>query len=336
MLKRTCLILSLVLLVLMVTLNSSMASDAGQDKKIVIRYSFVQQMTTPTGRAGTFLKEYLEEKSGGRVTMEIFSDGQLYTDETEVDALVSGNIDMISPYVGKLIRVDPKLAVLTAPYVFDDGDSMFEFMQTPKYNAVICKKLNNLGLSVLGLQYGGGTAWWSPKKMFMTLEDFKGMKIRDAGASQITNAIYQSVGGSSVTVAFNDLYMAMQTGMMDMGLMSLESAVPSKMQEAAKYCVQAGVSSAPYFIMFNTTIFRSYPEDVQQMILDGLKLAGEYQYITIQAQVEECKQLIVDEGVQYYELTETEKKVFKDAWFPIIAQNADPDIWKALSEFYGR
>jgi C4-dicarboxylate-binding protein DctP len=54
-------------------------------------------MTTPTGMAGSFLKDYLEKQSNGSVTMEIFSDGQLYKDDTEVDALISGNIDMISP-----------------------------------------------------------------------------------------------------------------------------------------------------------------------------------------------------------------------------------------------
>ena len=78
----------------------------GLSEKITISYSHVQSTSSATHRAMEDFGNYLNEKSNGWVTLEIFPAGQLYNDSTEIDAIVGGNIDMVSTYMSKLTSVD--------------------------------------------------------------------------------------------------------------------------------------------------------------------------------------------------------------------------------------
>lgn len=87
----------------------------GLAEKITISYSHVQSTSSATHRAMEDFGNYMNEKSNGWVTLEIFPAGQLYNDSTEIDAIVGGNIDMVSTYMSKLTSVDTATQYCLAP-----------------------------------------------------------------------------------------------------------------------------------------------------------------------------------------------------------------------------
>ena len=130
------------------------SNPLGLDEKITISYSHVQSTSSPTHLAMEDFGKYLEQQSNGWVTLEIFPAGQLYNDATEIDAVVGGNIDMVSTYMSKLTSVDTDTQYCLAPYLFNDVYEMESFY-TSEYAQPLYEKINALGLKVVDVMFGG-------------------------------------------------------------------------------------------------------------------------------------------------------------------------------------
>lgn len=204
----------------------------GLAEKITISYSHVQSTSSATHRAMEDFGNYMNEKSNGWVTLEIFPAGQLYNDSTEIDAIVGGNIDMVSTYMSKLTSVDTATQYCLAPYLFDNVDEM-EGFYTSEYALPLYEKINALGLKVVNVMFGGEQYFMSNGDSIRTIDGFKGKKVREGGGD-MTKALYDALGASVTTVSFNELYTAMQTKMVDIAVTSIDSAVNIQLQETLK------------------------------------------------------------------------------------------------------
>lgn len=304
---------------------------AASNEKVVIKYSHVQSPTSPTGLAAEFLKKYLEEKSSGRITMEIFPSGQLYNDNTEIDALISGNVDLLSTYMGKMTGLDPSLQFCLAPFIFDSPEQMLAFYGDEGNKAVVYKKIAAQDIEVLSVFFAGSQYFMSNAKKITSPEDLKGMKVREGGGRMIA-ALYSAVGASVTTVAYSDLYTAMQTKLVDAVVTSIDGAVAIKLQETIKFVSLFDHILAPYVMMVNRTKFNSYDEETQTIITDGLKAAQAFQL----EKIYELTKKGMDEmktSCEFYQPTQEEKDAFKKVWNPIVAEFVDSDVSSAIERF---
>lgn len=302
----------------------------GLTEKITISYSHVQSTSSATHRAMEDFGNYLNEKSNGWVTLEIFPAGQLYNDSTEIDAIVGGNIDMVSTYMSKLTSVDTATQYCLAPYLFDNVDEM-EGFYTSKYAQPLYEKINSLGLKVVNVMFGGEQYFMSNGDSVRTIDGFKGKKVREGGG-EMTKALYDALGASVTTVSFNELYTAMQTKMVDIAVTSIDSAVNIQLQETLKSVSAYKIQYAPYLIMFNQQKWDSYPENVQQLITDGLELARvkqlEYTNEGCAAAIETVKAVC-----DFYEASDEEIAQLKALWQPIVEQYVDSSWIDAVNAY---
>lgn len=311
-------------------------SSAGEDnplglsEKITISYSHVQSTTSATHRAMEDFGKYLEEQSNGWVTLEIFPAGQLYNDSTEIDAIVGGNIDMVSTYMSKLTSVDTATQYCLAPYLFDNVDEM-EAFYTSEYAQPLYKNISALGLKVINVMFGGEQYFMSNGDSVRTIDGFQGKKVREGGGA-MTQALYDSLGSSVTTVAFNELYTAMQTKLVDIAVTSIDSAVSIQLQEVLKSVSAYKIQYAPYLIMFNQATWDSYPEALQQVITDGLELARVKQ---LEYTDEGCAEAIeiVKAACDFYEASDAEIAELKSLWQPIVEQYVDSSWIDAIDAF---
>lgn len=302
----------------------------GLAEKITISYSHVQSTSSATHRAMEDFGNYMNEKSNGWVTLEIFPAGQLYNDSTEIDAIVGGNIDMVSTYMSKLTSVDTATQYCLAPYLFDNVDEM-EGFYTSEYALPLYEKINALGLKVVNVMFGGEQYFMSNGDSIRTIDGFKGKKVREGGGD-MTQALYDALGASVTTVSFNELYTAMQTKMVDIAVTSIDSAVNIQLQETLKSVSAYKIQYAPYLIMFNQQKWDSYPENVQQLITDGLELARVKQ---LEYTNEGCAVAIetVKAACDFYEASDEEIAQLKALWQPIVEQYVDSSWIDAVNAY---
>lgn len=314
--------------------GTSSADDSGNPlglaQKIVISYSHVQSTTSPTHRAMEDFGKYLEEQSGGWVTLEIFPAGQLYNDATEIDAIVGGNIDMVSTYMSKLTSIDTATQYCLAPYLFESADEM-EAFYTSEYAEPLYANINALGLNVVNVMFGGEQYFMSNGDSVQTIDGFQGKKVREGGGT-MTQALYNALGASITTVPFNELYTAMQTNLVNIAVTSIDSAVSIQLQEVLKSVSSYKIQYAPYLIMFNQATWDSYPEALRTVITDGLEMARVKQLAYTE---EGCAAAIetVKAVCDFYEASDAEIEELRDLWQPIVEEYVDSSWIDAINAF---
>lgn len=312
------------------TSSADSGNPLGLSEKITISYSHVQSTTSPTHRAMEDFGKYLEEQSGGWVTLDIFPAGQLYNDATEIDAIVGGNIDMVSTYMSKLTSIDTATQYCLAPYLFENVDEM-EAFYTSEYADPLYANINALGLKVVNVMFGGEQYFMSNGDSIRTIDGFQGKKVREGGGA-MTQALYSKLGASVTTVPFNELYTAMQTNLVDIAVTSIDSAVSIQLQEVLKSVSSYKIQYAPYLIMFNQSTWDSYPESLRQVISDGLELARVKQ---LEYTEEGCAAAIetVKAACDFYEASDAEIEALKALWQPIVEEYVDSSWIDAINAF---
>jgi C4-dicarboxylate-binding protein DctP len=180
---------------------------------IVIKFSHVVAENTPKGRAAEKFKALAEERTNGRVKVEIYPNSQLYKDKEELEALQLGAVQMLAPITSKFGPLGFKeFEVLDLPYLFTSKEALHKVTHGP-VGAGMLKKLESKG--IVGLAFwDNGFRVLSANKPLRKPSDMKGLKMR-INSSKINDATMRSVGAMPQTLAFSEVYQALQTGVVD-------------------------------------------------------------------------------------------------------------------------
>lgn len=308
------------------------AESGSGEAKYVIQYSHVQSTSTPTHQAMEWLKGWLEEQSNGEVTMEIYPAGQLYNDSTEIDAITAGNIDMISTYISKLTTLDTDLQYTIAPFLFDSPEQMLACYSDPDVQSVLFQNLSAQGITVLGAMYGGDVMLFAGKQEIHTPEDFAGFKVRENGGAMVQEQ-YSAMDASVVTVEYSELYTAMQSGLADAVCTTLDGVTGIALQEVLTDALNLDHQMACYLVQFNTDTFNSYPQEVQDLIREGVKLASEKQLeICMESRADYISDIEAG-GCTVHDATDEEKAAFREIWDPITEKYVPAEWMDAINTF---
>jgi len=93
-------------------------------EQIVIKFSHVVAQHTPKGQAADKFKQLAEERTKGRVKVEVYPNSQLFKDKEEMEALQMGSVQMLAPSLAKFGPLGLKeFEVFDLPFIFDNyGD----------------------------------------------------------------------------------------------------------------------------------------------------------------------------------------------------------------------
>src|SRR5437773_5032311 len=122
------------------------AGPAAAQQPIVIKFSHVAAPDTPKGQAAEQFKKLAEERTKGRVKVEVYPNSMLYKDKEELEALQLGSVQMLAPVPGKFGPVGlPEFEAFDLPYLFPDIDAVHKVCNGPVGTALL-KKLEAKGL----------------------------------------------------------------------------------------------------------------------------------------------------------------------------------------------
>lgn len=188
-------------------------TQAGAQEPINIKFSHVAATDTPKGQGAERFKKLAEERTKGRVKVTVYANSALFKDKEELEALQMGSVQMLAPSISKFGPFGVKeFEVFDLPFVTPDLAS-FQQVTTSEYGQQLLKRLDARG--VRGLAYwDAGFRVISSNRPLHKLADFKGMKIR-VNSSKVIEAQTRAVGAIPQTLAFSEVYQALQTGVVD-------------------------------------------------------------------------------------------------------------------------
>src|SRR5258707_9891897 len=99
----------------------ALCAPAFGQQPIVIKFSHVVALDTPKGKGAEYFKKLAEERTKGRVKVEVYPNSQLYKDGEEMEALQLGSVQMLAPSVAKFGPLGVReFEVFDLPYIFGD------------------------------------------------------------------------------------------------------------------------------------------------------------------------------------------------------------------------
>lgn len=241
---------------------------------ILIKFSHVAAADTPKGQAAEYFKQQVEKRTKGRVKVEVFANSTLYKDKEELEALQMGSIQMLAPVAGKFGPMGVKeFEVFDLPYMFPDVDALHRVTRGP-LGASLLKKLESRGM--VGLSYwDAGFRVLSSNKPIRTPDDAKGQKIR-INSSKVNQAIMKSIGALPQTMAFSEVYQALQTGVVDGADGNLSNLYTQKQYEVQKHITMTNHTFSGYVVVMNKNFWDKLPTDLKTEIAAAMKEATEY------------------------------------------------------------
>lgn len=242
--------------------------------QIVIKFSHVVADNTPKGRAAERFKQLAEERSKGKVKVEIYPNSQLYKDKEELEALQLGAVQMLAPVTSKFGPIGLKeFEVLDLPYLFTSEAALHKVLHGPVGQGLL-KKLETKG--IVGLAFwDNGFRVMSANKRIDKPSDMKGLKMR-INSSKVNDALMRSVGAIPQTMAFSEVYQALQTGVVDGTDGPVSNMFTQKHYEVQKYLTDTRHTYSGYAVVVNKRFWDGLPPDIRTTLEGAMKDATLY------------------------------------------------------------
>ena len=283
---------------------------------IVIKFSHVVAADTPKGKGAQRFKELAEERTKGRVKVELFPNSQLYKDKEEMEALQLGSVQMLAPSLAKFAPLGVReFEVFDLPFIFRD-DAAFRAVTTGPVGADLLKKLEPKG--VQGLAYwDNGFHIMSANKPLHAVADFKGQKMR-IQSSKVLDAQMRALGAIPQVMAFSELYQALQTGVVDGTEGVASNFYTQKIYEVQKHMTVSNHGHLAYAVIANKKFWDGLPADIRTTLEGAMKDATTYANAIASTENATAMDRIKASGkVTLYTLTPAEANEWKKTLMPV-------------------
>ena len=283
---------------------------------IIIKFSHVVAPDTPKGKGAQRFKELAEQRSGGRVKVELYPNSQLYKDKEELEALQLGSVQMLAPSLAKFGPLGLKeFEVFDLPFLFKDTEAFRAITDGP-LGAELFKKLEGKGIQ--GLAYwDNGFHIMSDNKPLHAVADFKGQKMR-IQSSKVLDAQMRALGAIPQVMAFSELYQALQSGVVDGTEGVPSNFYTQKIFEVQKHITISNHGHLAYAVIVNKPFWDGLPADIRTTLTGAIKEATTYANAIAATENAQALDKIKASGkTTVYTLTPAETTEWKKALMPV-------------------
>jgi tripartite ATP-independent transporter DctP family solute receptor len=194
-----------------------LVNDAAQaQQKIVLKASDVHPAGYPTVAALESMGKKLEAATNGRISVQMYPSMQLGGEKEAIEQAQVGALQLARVSVGALGPVVDELNVFNMPYLFRDTAHMQKVIDGPIGQELLDKVTNNPKAGLVGLLWmdAGARSLYDTKKAIKNIDDLKGMKFRVMGNPMFVDMM-NSLGGNGVSMGYDQVFSALQTGVVD-------------------------------------------------------------------------------------------------------------------------
>ncbi len=324
--------MKLKLAALTVALGLGLSQAAVAAGEIVIKFSHVVAVNTPKGKAAEYFKKLAEERTKGKVKVQVYPNSQLYKDKEELEALQLGAVQMLAPSLAKFGPLGAKeFEVFDLPYIFDDYNDLHKVTQGPIGKQLLAK-LEPKGIKGLAF-WDNGFKSFSSNRPMKTPADMKGLKLR-IQSSKVLEEEVRALGAMPQVMAFSEVYQALQTGVVDGTENPISNFYTQKMHEVQKNLTLTNHGYLGYAVIVNKKFWDGLPGDVRTTLEGAMRDATTYaNQIAEKENNDDLARVKASGKTQVYTPTPAERAAFKKALVPVHQKMSDrigPDLIKAI------
>lgn len=220
-----------------------------------------------------FCKE-VEKITGGKLKVEYFGNSQLGVDSEMQTQMLNGDLDMVICQPGQTTTFVPAVAVYDLPLVFakSNAKKIDKALNHSEFTKLMAAEYAKSKMVCLGLLQGGTYRVMTSNKKIGGINDFKGIKVRTMNSPNHL-AFWKAIGANPTPLAFTELYMSLQQGVVQAQENANDTNLKSNFQEVQKYLVNIRQLLYVNQFLMNKSKYDSLPKPYQEAIKKALASA---------------------------------------------------------------
>lgn len=278
--KKYFLVMSMVVLLCLVLTGCGQQADDQPapvdpvEEPMVLRLAENQPADYPTTLGAKEFARLVEERTDGRIKINVFHSAQLGDERSVIEAIQMGGIDFARVNTQPMGEFSPGMRALALPFLFDCEDHLWRVLK----GSVGEELLADLSASnMIGLAYyeSGARSFYNSVRPIETPADLEGLKIRVQQAALMVDLV-EALGGSATPMPFGEVYTAIQTGVIDGAENNWPSYFATSHYEVARYYTVSAHTRSPEVLIASKALWDRLSEEdqkiVRQAALDSIAL----------------------------------------------------------------
>lgn len=295
-------ILSVLLISLIVTAFIGFSSDVGiaKEKTYLLKMSTQLNESHPMVEGFKEWAKRVNERTKGRLTIEVYPSAQLGSDEDVIEqALVGVNVAVLTDG-GRMANYVKEIGIIGMPYIADNYDEVRAITESPTFQSFFEELEKENGIKVLSFNWYDGARHFLTNKPVRTPEDLKGVRIRTPGAPVWSKSV-EALGATPVAMSWPDTYNAVQIGAIDGCEAQHTASYGLRLYEVLKYINKTRHFQLANGIIVGTNWFNSLPDDIQTILVDECVAVGKENAALVAKVADDYESKMVERGMQVIE-----------------------------------
>lgn len=296
---------AIVLLIFTAACSSETGSDnaeakSDEDKTYKINLAYGNQPDEPIGKLATKWKELAEEKSNGRLELNLYPSSQLGAEKDVVEQAVAGNNVIVMAGYDFLMDYVPDAGILTAPYLVEDFDQLLYLTETDWFEGVR-DDLRKQNIEIVNSKTVYGERHLLTNEKVTSPEDLKGMKIR-VPDNQMSIKAFDAMGAAATPYPLGELYTALQQGLVNGAENPLPVLQGVKAHEVSKHLSLTGHQKFITSWIAGTGFMDKLPDDLVQILRETGEEASKYGREVLEEETAAVLEDFESSGVKVHEV----------------------------------
>lgn len=263
------------------------------------------------------MAENVEERTDGRVTIEVFANSEIGAERELTEGMGLGTVDLVVSSTAPVTNFVPELGVLDVPFLFNDRDSAVEILEGEIGDELFTKLEEN---GIIGLSWGenGYRHVTNAVRPINTPADLEGLKIRTQ-ENEIHLAAFEELGAQPTPMAWTEAITALQQGVVDAQENPAIVADQFSLFDAnQQYMSLTGHVYSVAIYMMSQQTYDELPEDLRDIVMEEGQKVGAMERDLIVEMEQESLRNLKDEGMEIIEDIDTAP--FQEAVRPVYDQ----------------
>ena len=296
------------------------------DKKKVLKLAHALDTTHPVHLGMEYMAKLLAEKSGGKLTIQIYPSQQLGAERPCVELLQIGSLALTKASASIIEGFIPKYRVLSLPYIFKSREHSYRVLDGPIGRELLLSG-DEFWLRGLTFYDAGFRSFYTKDRPIMTPEDLSGLKIRVMKSPTAVNMI-KAMRGSPTPISWAELYTALQSGVLDGAENNTNYFYMSHHYEVCKYYCLNEHTCVPDVLLMSIKIWNQLTTEEQEWLQEAATESAIYQRTLWTESEKESLKKVQEVGV---EILYPEKDPFAEKVMVLYEEyRSDPVIWDLI------
>ena len=252
-------------------------SEKAAKAEIILRAGETNPANHIMSRVWYRFSDIVNEKSNGRIYIEVYPAGQLGDERTQLQTLQMGALDFfrVSTYTAGDFGAE-KFNLFSLPYLFTGREHLWKVVNS-EIGSDLLKDIDDNVDGMVGLSYleEGARNFFTTKKAATKPEDLKGMKIRIAESSILMDTI-RCFGANPTPISYSELFTSLQTGVVDGADQPLSGYYSNSFNEVSPYMVMDGHTYGLSVMVMSKRTFEKLSKEDQELIREAALEASMY------------------------------------------------------------